>query len=85
MSCFKGAVPPLTNSFNFFCPALRSWTNREGEFKGLNFYSVLRQPAITRLGRSITSTQSSSHSFATETGWSYKLDCLGVARLVSGS
>jgi len=54
-----------------------------GQAGGLNFYSFPRQPAITRLGRFVTSTQRSSHSFATETGWSY-IDCLGVARLVSG-
>lgn len=51
--------------------------------KGLNSYSFLRQPAITVLGRFITSTQSSSHSFATETGLPY-IGCLGVARSVSG-
>lgn len=50
----------------------------------LNFYPIPRQPAITKFGRSVTSTQSSSHSFATETGLPYLIGCLGVAHLVSG-
>lgn len=80
VSFVKGAVPPLTNSHVFllvlFCLCDLRCTR-------LNFYSFLRQPAITRFGRSVTSTRSSSHSFATETGWPL-IGCLGVAHLVSG-
>ena len=66
VSCFKGAVPPLTNSLGFFwCICL---VRVKGEAGRLNFYPVPRQPAITKFGRSVTSTRSSSHSFATETG-----------------
>ena len=64
MSWPKGAVPPLGNSFSFFLSVLVM--NKES--KRLNFYPFLRQPAITKFDRSVTSTQSSSHSFATETG-----------------
>lgn len=50
----------------------------------LNSYSILRQPAITKFGRSVTPTRRSSHSFATETGLPYNPGCLGVAHIVSG-
>lgn len=51
----------------------------------LNSYPILRQPAITRFVRSVTSTQSSSHSFATETGLPYIIGWLEVAHVVSGA
>lgn len=81
VSFVKGAVPPLTNSRVFLLVScLCVFDLRRTR---LNFYSFLRQPAITRFGRSVTSTRSSSHSFATETGWPL-IGCLGVAHLVSG-
>lgn len=67
VSCFKGAVPPLTNSHMFLWLVL--WLGCELRSVRLNFYPFLRQPAITKFGRSVTSTRGSSHSFATETGW----------------
>lgn len=68
VSWFKGAVPPLTNSRSFSDYPEEVETEVNGEAARLNFYPIPRQPAITRFGRSVTSTQSSSHSFATETG-----------------
>jgi len=68
VSWFKGAVPPLTNSHGFLQYPEEVSTEVKGEAMRLNFYPVPRQPAITRFGRSVTSTRSSSHSFATETG-----------------
>ena len=64
VSCPKGAVPPLGNSFSF----LSSGLDVNKKSKRLNFYPFLRQPAITKFDRSVTSTRRSSHSFATETG-----------------
>lgn len=80
VSFVKGAVPPSTNSHMYLLVSCLCFDLRGMR---LNFYSSLRQPAITRFGRSITSTRSSSHSFATETGWPL-IGCLGVAHLVSG-
>jgi len=68
---FKEAGPSLTNAF------ADPWAMKcllqlgRGVVGRLNFYSFPRQPAITRLGRFVTSTQRSSHSFATETGWPF--------------
>lgn len=64
VSCFKGAVPPLNNSHGFL-----GIGGVKREAVRLNFYPVPRQPAITRFDWSVTTTQSFSHSFATETGW----------------
>lgn len=69
VSLVKGAVPPLTNSRAFLLRLASIIYPVDGGYTRLNFYPLLRQPAITRFGRSITSTRSSSHSFATETGW----------------
>jgi len=46
-------------------------TRVKRETRKLNFYPIPEQPAITKFGRFVTSTQSSSHSFATETGVPY--------------
>jgi len=67
VSSFKGAVPPLNSSLDVLLAYGAVLPPLVEEIKRVNFYSFLRQ-AITGLGRSITSTQSSSHSFATETG-----------------
>lgn len=71
VSCFKGAVPPLNNSHGFLKHQECVCTEVKGEAGRLNYYSFLGQPAITKFGRFVTSTQSSSHSFATETGAPY--------------
>lgn len=80
MSLVKRAVPLLTNSNIFLLDLIYLFDVR---CMRLNFYSFLRQPAITGFDRSITPTRSSSHSFATETGLPL-IGCLGVAHLVSG-
>lgn len=71
VSCFKGAVPPLNNSHGFLRHQGGVYTEVKGESGRLNFYSFLGEPAITKFGRFVTSTQSSPHSFATETGVPY--------------
>ena len=55
MSFFKEAVPSLTNSLGHpvICGDVVSGMGGIGR---LNLNSLFRQPAITRLGRNITST-----------------------------
>ena len=60
----KGLYPLWVTLFSI----LLSGLVMNKELKRLNFYPFLRQPAMTKFDRSVTSTQSSSHSFATETG-----------------
>lgn len=70
MSWLEGAVPPSSNSLDFFL-VYRVMDGGGEKLERLNSYPIPRQPAITKFGRSVTSTRSSSHSFATEKGWPY--------------
>ena len=55
VSFFRRAVPRLTNSSNI-PRVLGAEVLLTGEIRRLNLYSLLRQPAKTRLGRFVTST-----------------------------